>query len=119
MFKENLDSGAKDQINPNSKNNSPILKRIVTLTDLRLKAIDLQLFRILKLQDVKTKTFLLRWIRCLHTREFGLQPSLPVWDSILLEAYESPLSRNAHQFLFVDAMCIAMFVYLRAIVLTH
>jgi hypothetical protein len=68
MFKENLDSDLKDQVNPNSKNNSPILKRIVHLTDLRLKAIDLQLFRILKLQDVKTKTFLLRWIRCLHTR---------------------------------------------------
>ena len=58
----------KGYINPNTKNNTPLLQRILTLIDQRLKATDLELFRIIKLQDVKTKTFLLRWIRCMHTR---------------------------------------------------
>jgi TBC1 domain family protein 5 len=109
----------KGLVNPNSKNNSPILQRIVQIQDQKLKMLDLELFRILKLQDVKTKTFLLRWIRCLHTREFGLIDSLTIWDSIFLDALESPTSKAKHQYEFVDAVCIAMFIYMRTIVLTR
>lgn len=72
MYKENLDDELKGLVNPNSKNNSPILQRIVQIQDQKLKSTDLELFKVMKLQDVKAKTFLLRWIRCLHTREFGL-----------------------------------------------
>jgi hypothetical protein len=68
MYKEGLDGKIKGNVNPNSKNNSPILQRIIQIQDHKLKSLDLELFRILKLQDVKTKTFLLRWIRCIHTR---------------------------------------------------
>lgn len=68
MFKESLDSEIKGVINPNSKNNSPILQRISQLEDHKLKILDIELYRALKLQDVKTKSFLLRWIRCLHSR---------------------------------------------------
>lgn len=68
MYKEGLDEKVKGNVNPNSKNNSPILQRIIQIQDHKLKSLDLELFRILKLQDVKTKTFLLRWIRCIHTR---------------------------------------------------
>jgi hypothetical protein len=109
----------KGLVNPNSKNNSPILQRIIQIQDQKMKALDLELFRILKLQDVKTKTFLLRWIRCLHTREFGLVNSLIIWDSIFLDAFESPNSKSKHQYEFVDAMCLAMFIYLRTVVLTR
>lgn len=119
MYKENLDDEFKGLVNPNSKNNSPILQRIVQIQDQKLKFTDLELFRVLKLQDVKTKTFLLRWIRCLHTREFGLVNSLFIWDSIFLDAFESPNSKNRKQYEFVDAMCLAMFIYLRAVVLTR
>lgn len=106
-------------MNPNSKNNTPILQRISQIQDHRLKALDLELFRILKLQDVKTKTFMLRWIRCMHTREFSLKDSFLIWDSILLEYYESSVSRNKHQFEFIDAMCLAMFIYMRSAVITR
>lgn len=119
MFKEGLEGRVRGEVNPNSKNNSPILQRISHLQDHRLKALDLELFRILKLQDVRTKAFLLRWIRCLHTREFGLLPSLPIWDAILLDAHLSPNSRLAQQFQFVDAMCLAMFIYMRTLVFTR
>jgi hypothetical protein len=119
MYKESLDGKVKGEVNPNSKNNSPILQRIIQIQDHKLKSLDLELFRILKLQDVKTKTFLLRWIRCLHTREFGLFNSLPIWDSILLDAFESPNSSRRNQYEFVDATCLAMFIYMRTLVFTR
>ena len=72
MYKTEADSTLKGVINPNSKNNTPILQRIITLIDQKLKLLDIELFRTIKLQDVQTKTFLLRWIRCMHTREFSL-----------------------------------------------
>jgi hypothetical protein len=68
MFKENLDSEIKGVLNPNSKMNSPILQRISQIEDNKLKILDIELYRALKLQDVKPKSFLLRWIRCLHSR---------------------------------------------------
>lgn len=98
MFKTETDSDKKGLINPNSKNNTPILMRISQIQDHKLKALDLELFRILKLQDVKTKTFMLRWIRCLHTREFGIDQSLFIWDSVFLDYHESALSRKKNQF---------------------
>jgi hypothetical protein len=95
------------------------LQRIIQIQNEKLKSLDMELFKIMKLQDVKTKTFLLRWIRCMHTREFGLVGSLPIWDSILLDAFESPNSKSRHQYEFIDAMCIAMFIYMRSIALTR
>lgn len=68
MFKTEADLAKKGYINPNSKNNTPILQRIINLMDHKLKSLDLELFRAIKLQDVQTKSFLLRWIRCMHTR---------------------------------------------------
>ncbi len=68
MYKTETDSNLKGVINPNSKNNTPILQRIQTIIDQKLKALDIELFRAIKLQDVQTKSFLLRWIRCMHIR---------------------------------------------------
>ena len=68
MFRTEADSSLNGNINASSKNNTPILQRIINLIDHKLKALDLELFRAIKLQDVQTKSFLLRWIRCMHTR---------------------------------------------------
>lgn len=68
MYKTEADEGIKNKVNPNSKNNTPILQRIIQIKDHKLKALDLELFRIIKIQDVQTKSFMLRWIRCMHTR---------------------------------------------------
>ena len=83
MFR--LESETKNTRNPKSKINSPILERITKLSDVTLKNIDLELFRHIKLMDVQMRTFLLRWIRCIHTLEFELTDSFPLWDNILLE----------------------------------
>jgi len=55
----------------------------------------------------------------MHTREFGIYNSLYIWDSIFLDAYESPHSKIKKQYEFIDAMCLAMFIYMRAVVLTR
>ena len=54
----------------------------------------------------------------MHTREFSLENSFVIWDSIFLEFMESPESKKKGQFEFIDAMCLAMFIYMRSIVLT-
>lgn len=41
MYKTETDSNLKGVINPNSKNNTPILQRIITIVDQKLKALDI------------------------------------------------------------------------------
>lgn len=41
MYKTETDSNLKGVINPNSKNNTPILQRILTIIDQKLKALDI------------------------------------------------------------------------------
>lgn len=119
MYYTETDSNLKGAINPNSKNNTPILQRIITIIDQKLKSLDIELFRTLKLRDIQPKTFLLKWIRCMHTRQFSLENSFIIWDSIFLDYWESPSSKQKSQFQFIDAMCVAMFVYMRSIALTR
>jgi hypothetical protein len=119
MYKTETDISLKGVINPHSKNNTPILQRITTLIDQKLKTLDIELFRTIKLQDVPIKTFLLRWIRCMHTREFGLENSFIIWDSIFLNFCENSAPKEKTQFEFIDAMCIAMLVQMRSFALSR
>jgi hypothetical protein len=52
MYKTETDESVKGVINPNSKNNTPILLRIIDIKDRKLKMLDLDLFRVIKLQEV-------------------------------------------------------------------
>ena len=40
----------------------------------------------------------------MHTREFSLENSFVIWDSIFLEFMESPESKKKGQFEFIDAI---------------
>jgi hypothetical protein len=122
MYKTETDTSLKGVINPHSKNSTPILQRIIILIDQKLKSLDIELFRTIKLQDVQTKTFLLKWIRCMHTREFGLENSFLIWDSIFLNFCESTVPKvpkERIQFDFIDSMCVAMFRQLRSVALSR
>ena len=46
--------------------------RMTVLIDQKLKMIDAELFKVFKLKEIKHKTFLLRWIKCIHAREFDI-----------------------------------------------
>ena len=103
----------KIDINPNSKNNSPILQRIIKLTDIKFKMVDPELFKHIKLNEVGMRSFLLRWIRCIHTREFDLEDSFLLWDNIFL-AYHL---EEKHGMYFIDCTILAMLMYLRDVAL--
>lgn len=53
----------------------------------------------------------------MHTREFSLESSFLIWDSIFLDYYESSSSKNSFE--FIDSMCLAMFIYMRSLALTR
>lgn len=85
MFKQNTDDKKKTDLNPNSKKqSSAILQRVARIQDHYLKIVDIDLFRHLKLLGVEFQIFLLRWIRCIFTREFHLLDALDLWDNIFL-----------------------------------
>ncbi|EGR33765.1 TBC1 domain member 5, partial [Ichthyophthirius multifiliis] len=71
--------------NFNSKKQQAILLRISRIQDNYLKIIDLELFKHFKLLNVEFQIFLLRWIRCVYTREYSIQNAMFLWDNIFLE----------------------------------
>lgn len=81
------------------------------IQDIELKVVDLELFRHLKLLCVEFQMFLLKWLRCIFTREFHLQDSLVLWDAIFLEFSQSPENNNLF---LIDCITLAMITYVRA-----
>ncbi|CAD8104618.1 unnamed protein product [Paramecium sonneborni] len=102
MFKHTPESQKKQQL--------IIQSRIQKIYDQYLKTIDVTLFKHLKVQDVELSVFLVRWIRCMFTREFHVEDSLKVWDAIFYDYY---LTEEKAWFILVDCIVIAMFVYVR------
>ncbi|CAD8183912.1 unnamed protein product [Paramecium pentaurelia] len=102
MFKHTPESQKKQQL--------IIQNRIQKIYDQQLKIIDITLFKHLKVQDVELSVFLVRWIRCMFTREFHVEDSLKVWDAIFYDYY---LTEDKQWLLLVDCIVIAMFVYVR------
>lgn len=45
------------------------------------------MFKHLKLLEVEFSVFLLRWIKCMFTREYSLDNSFILWDNIFLDYY--------------------------------
>ncbi|CAK93390.1 unnamed protein product (macronuclear) [Paramecium tetraurelia] len=102
MFKHTPESQKKQQL--------IIQNRIQKIYDQQLKIIDITLFKHLKVQDVELSVFLVRWIRCMFTREFHVEDSLKVWDAIFYDYY---LTEDKQWLILVDCIVIAMFVYVR------
>lgn len=61
----------KTNVNPNSRNNTPILQRIGHLWDILLKAADLELFRHMRLMEVNPRSFLSKWLKTILLSQFG------------------------------------------------
>jgi hypothetical protein len=55
----------------------------------------------------------------MHTREFGLENSFLIWDSIFLNFCENTVSKEKVQFEFIDSMCAAMFIQLKGLALSR
>ena len=103
----------KHNVNPNSRNNTPLLQRVSHIWDVILKAVDLELFRHMQLRQVNTRSFLCRWVRPLLFGQFGIAETLAVWDNIFLQFF---IKKEGH-FDHLDFLCAAMLIYLREITL--
>jgi len=88
MFRQESDL-KKHNINPNSRNNTPLLQRVSHIWDVVLKAVDLELFRHMQLRQVNPRSFLCKWVRPMLFGQFGIQELLSVWDNIFLHATTS------------------------------
>ncbi|KAL4509987.1 hypothetical protein ABPG72_010180 [Tetrahymena utriculariae] len=113
MFRPYLaeNSKKKQEYNINSKKSQAILLRISKIQDNYLKIVDLELFKHMKLLNVEFQIFLLRWIRCVHTREYHLDDSFKIWDNIFYEYFLNPTIEN--DFFLIDCICLAMMQYVR------
>lgn len=88
----------------------PILARISKIQDITLKMVDIDLFRHLKLLNVEFQPFMIRWIKCMFTREFDLYETFKIWDSIFLDYYQNPANND---FALIDGICISMICFIR------
>lgn len=95
---------------PVSEKRSPILAKCADIQNNLLKLVDFELFRHLRLLGVEFQIFLLRWVRCLFTREFHFEDSLRLWDVIFLDYHEC---ESVKGFGLVDAIALAMISYVR------
>lgn len=112
MFSNESDS-KKHQINPNSRNNTPLLHRISHIWDIVLKAVDLELFRHMQIRQVNPRVLLSKWIRPLFYGQFDITELLAVWDNIFLQSMMNPDGNLEH----LNFVCEAMLIYLRDIAL--
>ncbi|MES1914476.1 MAG: hypothetical protein MHM6MM_006540 [Cercozoa sp. M6MM] len=69
-----------------------------------LKHLDLTLYQHLEGLQVPPQLYMLRWIRCLFTREFDLDDVVLIWDEIL---------RHQDHMLAADYVCVALVMYHR------
>ncbi|EGR33049.1 TBC1 domain member isoform cra_b [Ichthyophthirius multifiliis] len=113
MFRPYLCENAKKKsdYNISSKKQQAILIRIGKIQNHYLKIIDIELFKHIKLLNVEMQIFLLRWIRCVHTREYHLSDSFLIWDSIFFEYFQNKSIEN--NFFLIDCICLAMIQFVR------
>eukprot|EP00828_Plagiopyla_frontata_P021347 TRINITY_DN2788_c0_g1_i4.p1 TRINITY_DN2788_c0_g1~~TRINITY_DN2788_c0_g1_i4.p1 ORF type:complete len:183 (-),score=32.20 TRINITY_DN2788_c0_g1_i4:299-847(-) len=78
-----------------------------------LENIDKELYTHLKGLDIEPQIFILRWIRCLVTREFHFQDALMFWDALFLSNYFTKNENKNDGFIFADCICLAMMIFLK------
>jgi TBC1 domain family protein 5 len=105
------------------QNASSVLKRCHRIHHRYLQAIDRELYDHLEGQSVEPQMNLLRWIRCLLSREFHLADVLLIWDSIFSKVGVVVENRNVKMtgnidfnkdLVFLDFLCVSMIVFVRS-----
>lgn len=93
-----------------SPSGSAVLRKCKLIQDVLLKKHDEQLSAHLNEIELEPQLYLLRWIRILFGREFHLEDTVTVWDSIF--AYDD-------HFGFLDYMAVAMLIFIRGQLLSR
>lgn len=89
---------------------SAVLRKCKYIQDVLLKKHDEQLSVHLQDIDLEPQLYLLRWIRILFGREFHLEDTVTVWDSIF--AFDD-------RFGFIDQLAVAMLIFIRSQLLSR
>lgn len=101
---------------------STVLKRCHRIHHRYLQSIDPELYEYLESQNIEPQMHLLRWIRCLLSREFHLADVLLMWDAIFSKAGVEIVNCNASMtgslnvhkdLVLLDFLCVSMVVYVR------
>lgn len=71
---------------------SAILARCIFINDTLLKIADHVLYDRLRSLEIEPQVYLLRWLRLLFSREFGLEDTVFLWDAIFVDARQEPPS---------------------------
>jgi hypothetical protein len=105
------------------QNVSSVLKRCHRIHHRYLKVIDRELYDYLEAQSVEPQMHLLRWIRCLLSREFRLSDVLLIWDAIFSKVGVKVENHNEkmtgalnfeQELVMLDFICVSMIVYVRS-----
>lgn len=105
------------------QNASSVLKRCHRIHHRYLQAIDRELYDHLEAQSVEPQMHLLRWIRCLLSREFHLADVLLIWDSIFSKVGVALDNRNVKMtgvidfnkdLVLLDFLCVSMIIFVRS-----
>lgn len=101
-----LDGANGNDSNGASNNNgSAVLRKCKYIQDVLLKKHDEALSIHLAEVELEPQLYLLRWIRIIFGREFHLEDTVTVWDSIF--AFDD-------HFGFIDHMAVAMLIFIRS-----
>lgn len=101
-----LDGANGNDSNGSSNNNgSAVLRKCKYIQDVLLRKHDEALSIHLTDVELEPQLYLLRWIRILFGREFHLEDTVTVWDSIF--AFDD-------HFGFIDHMAVAMLIFIRS-----
>mmetsp|Transcript_9341 Transcript_9341/g.17928 ORF Transcript_9341/g.17928 Transcript_9341/m.17928 type:complete len:552 (-) Transcript_9341:4331-5986(-) len=109
------------------QNASSVLKRCHRIHHRYLQAIDRELYDHLENQEVEPQMHLLRWIRCLLSREFHLADVLLIWDSIFSKVGVAVENRNVKMtghidfnkdLVLLDFLCVSMIIFVRSYLLS-
>jgi TBC1 domain family protein 5 len=68
---------------------SVISKRCQRIYEEELKYVEAELYKHLKLNEVPPELHLTRWLRCVLSREYSVEPTLILWDYIFAGVVES------------------------------
>jgi len=109
---------------------SPLLKRCDLLFNKMLKEVDAVLYNHLRKIEIEPQLFLLRWIRLMFSREFHVDNTLQIWDSIFADSYVEITSADygsdprcdpttSEKLPLMDCLTIAMLQYTRESLLDY
>jgi len=102
---------AKPSPNDASRPNLPVVNRAAHIQEELLPQVYNELAKHLTKMGVEPQIYMIRWIRCMLSREFRLSQTLIVWDTLFGYHSKNNPSIKTPTLHFLDYLCVAMLIY--------